>query len=230
MRRFALIIPAAGAGLRMKTEIPKPFLIIDDKPVLFHTLSSFSGLKGLVQVIVAVNDAYTERTREILESIFSGTQVDFQVVGGGKERQYSILKGLKKVEDVELIAVHDAVRPFVHAREVEECCKVAAESGGAVLGIKVRDTLKEVNTQKVILNTPDRSVFWQAQTPQVFQASLIKEAYKIALKKHITATDDASLVERIGGKVKMVEGSSLNIKITYPEDLKFAQNILKDWE
>jgi len=230
VKPFALIIPAAGAGLRMKTEIPKPFLSIDDKPILFHTLSSFLGLPGLVQVIVAVNDAYAEITGEILESLFSRTQVDFQVVSGGEERQHSILNGLQKVQDVELIAVHDAVRPFVHARKIEECCEVAAEVGGAVLGIRVRDTLKEVDEQHMILNTPDRSIFWQAQTPQVFRATLIKKAYELAWKENIAATDDASLVEQVGGRVKMVEGSSLNIKLTYPEDLEFAENILKGWE
>jgi len=229
--RLALIIPAAGSGSRMKAELPKPFLEVNGKPILYHTLNSFGKIEGLAKVVVVVHPGYSSQADEILKSLFYNTKVSYQIAEGGKERQYSILNGLQKVEDdVELIAVHDAVRPFVDPRDVEKCCKVAAENGGAVLGVRARDTLKQVDKNNVILNTPDRSLFWQAQTPQIFRLELFKKAYETAMKKNTIATDDASLVEKIGGKVVMVEGNSLNIKITYPEDLIFAEKILQGRE
>jgi len=230
VRRITLIIPAAGSGSRMKAEVPKPFLMLGKQPILFHTLKRFGKIEGLVQVIVAVDNRYQSNAEEILNSIFETTEVSYQVVEGGKERQYSILNALKKVDNSDLVAVHDAVRPFVKTSEIEKCCKTAVKTGGAVLGIKVRDTIKEVNKDDTILKTPDRSRFWQAQTPQVFQTALIKKAYEAAVKENVNATDDAALVERIGAKVKMVEGSASNIKITFPEDLILATHILKKWE
>lgn len=214
----------------MKAEVPKPFLMLGKQPILFHTLKRFGKIEGLVQVIVAVDNRYQSNAEEILNSIFETTEVSYQVVEGGKERQYSILNALKKVDNSDLVAVHDAVRPFVKTSEIEKCCKTAVKTGGAVLGIKVRDTIKEVNKDDTILKTPDRSRFWQAQTPQVFQTALIKKAYEAAVKENVNATDDAALVERIGAKVKMVEGSASNIKITFPEDLILATHILKKWE
>jgi len=214
----------------MKAEIPKPFLEVKGKPILFHTLKRFGEIEDLVQVIVAVDSRYHSNAEEILSSLFDTNKVNYQIVKGGKERQYSILNALHKVDNSELVAVHDAVRPFVKTSEIEKCCKTAVETGGAVLGIKVRDTIKEVNNENTIVKTPDRSLFWQAQTPQVFQTALIKKAYETAITDNVIATDDAALVERIGAKVKMVEGSALNIKITFPEDLILATYILEKWE
>lgn len=152
-----------------------------------------------------------------------------RVVEGAEERQYSIANALKVLHmDAQLVAVHDAVRPFVKPAHILKCCELARKSGGAVLGVPAKDTIKMADGNGVITSTPARKNLWQAQTPQVFKKELLLKAYELALAEGFFGTDDASLVERIGGKMQMVEGDRENLKITYPVDLKIAELILSN--
>ncbi len=225
---MAVIIPAAGSGTRLGSRLPKPFIEIGGKSILERTISRFLKIDCLHQVIVATSSEYILTLEQIFSS-FPHSHVNFIVVEGGNERQHSIYNALKKVQpEIELVAVHDAVRPFVSVENIFECISVAKEVGGAVLGVPAKDTIKKINSEGVILETPNRAQLWQAQTPQIFQKALLGKAYDIAIKDGFLGTDDASLVEHIGGVVKMVEGDRANLKITYPIDLKIAELLIQE--
>lgn len=207
-------------------ETPKPYIRIAGKPILEHTLLAFSKMKEIEQVIVSTSEAYIKVTGEILDSVFPNENT--RVVIGGTERQDSIRNALQFIDDqIDLIGVHDAVRPFVSAEDIKECLQVARQSGGAVMGVPAKDTIKRVDADLQILETPSRKSLWQAQTPQFFQKPLLLNAYQYAQEHGFVGTDDASLVEKIGGSVVMVEGRRENFKITYPIDLQLAELLLK---
>lgn len=224
-QQLALIIPAAGKGERLGWDIPKPYIEIAGQTILEHTLSKFREVSGLGEVIVSTSSEYMEMTAKILEKVFSDTKCT--VVKGGAERQDSIRNALEKISDkTGLIAVHDAVRPFVKKDEIENCIQEASRSGGAVLAIPARDTIKVARKNLEIEETPDRKKLWQAQTPQIFWAALLREAYDYASDHDFLGSDDSSLVEKIGGKVVLVKGSSENFKLTHPHDLRIARYLM----
>lgn len=225
MRSLSVIIPAAGSGVRMGAEVPKPFIKLGDRTILEHTISRFTESPLVGQIIIATSASYVTEIEAMQHEL--PDSISFHVVEGGSERQYSIFNALKVVsKDMKFVAVHDAVRPFIRAELIAACVEVAREKGGAVVGVPAKDTIKKVNKDELITSTPDRSYLWQAQTPQVFQRSLLMKAYESALQDDFVGTDDASLVERIGGEVKMVMGDRENLKITYPIDLQIAELIL----
>ncbi len=225
---MAVIIPAAGSGTRLGSRLPKPFIEIGGKSILERTISRFLKIDCLRQVIVATSPEYVPVLEQMFSS-FSNSTIEFTVVEGGSERQHSIFNALKMVRrEIELVAVHDAVRPFVSVENILQCISVAEQVGGAVLGVPAKDTIKKVNSEGVIVETPKRAQLWQAQTPQIFQKALLGKAYDIAIKEGFFGTDDSSLVEHIGGKVKMVEGDRSNLKITYPIDLKIAELLIQE--
>lgn len=227
MTKLSVIIPAAGSGVRMGSPVPKPFIELGGKSILYHTLKRFLVCEQLVEVLISCQAEYMPQVKEIFKDL-NHSSVEFKIVEGGSERQYSIYNALQQVDErVDLVAVHDAVRPFVKKEQIEECCSVATKYGGAVLGVPAKDTIKKVDRHNIIQETPDRSFLWQAQTPQVFQKELLLKAYENAIKEKLVGTDDSSLVERIGGEVVMVEGDRENLKITYPIDLEVAELILE---
>lgn len=220
-------MPAAGAGKRLGEQIPKPYLMIAGKTVLEHTLQAFANVNSLGEVIVATSEEYVDQTKEILERVFP--QINTYVVLGGDERQDSIRNALAKISGkTGLIAVHDAVRPFVELKEINKCINGATRWGGAILGTPAKNTIKKVNSNLEITDTPDRSTLWEAQTPQIFWAALVREAYDYAYNNNVKGFDDSSLVEKIGGKVVLIKGSDKNFKITYPTDLKIAEYLIKE--
>lgn len=222
----ALIIPAAGAGKRMQRELPKPFITLGDQPVLAHTVRRFLKLDGLQQIIVATSDDYLAKTRSILSEVVD-SQISWQCVEGGEERQQSVYNALQEVAEVDQVLVHDAVRPFVELALIKQCCRQAEETGAAIPGFPCKETLKKIDDERWVVETPERKYMWQVQTPQVFDTDLLKEAYGWAASQNYVGTDDASLVEWLGKPVKIVEGSPKNIKITYPQDLELARILLK---
>lgn len=222
---FSLIIPAAGLGKRMETEVPKPYLMLGDKSVLEHALRCFTDIPGLLQVIIATSPVYRKQTDELLNILFPGTAT--VIVNGGQERQDSVFNALKHVhEEAELIAVHDAVRPFAPKKAIYACLQKANDQQGAILGVPVKDTIKRVDDHRCIKETPSRSELWQAQTPQIFDRKLLSKAYSAAAAEKRIGTDDASLIEAVGGAVHIVEGSRDNFKLTYPLDFKTAELLL----
>lgn len=225
LTKATLIIPAAGSGSRLNRETPKPFLEISGKTILEHTILRFLGLESLGQVVVATSPLYLNKAEEILNNVLP-EHILFHVIEGGAERQHSIFNTLKFVDDGNLAIVHDAVRPFVELQHIENCCKAAMQTGASVLGVPAKDTIKKIDKDQMILDTPSRSFLWQAQTPQVFKKEILQEAYQKAFEENFIGTDDASLVERLGHPVKMVEGDRSNFKITYPLDFKLAKLLL----
>lgn len=209
----------------MQKEIPKPYLKIAGLSILEHTLRPFVLLNGLRQVIIATSDEYIASAEEILGNVFP-EKMGVKVISGGDQRQHSIYNALQEVGLVNLVMVHDAVRPFATKQEIEKCCRGAEQFGAAILGIPAKDTIKRIDENQFVQDTPDRSSVWQTQTPQVFQKELLVEAYEDAVNTGFLGTDDASLVERLGKSVKMVRGSRSNFKITYPLDLELAKLIV----
>lgn len=224
-QQLGLIIPAAGAGARLGEDVPKPYLSLAGKTILEHTLTAFTSIKSIGEVIVSTSENYVEITEELLLRLFPN--VTCHVVIGGEQRQDSIRNALNKISGkTGLIAVHDAVRPFVKVNDIEKCINEAVRWGGAVLAVPAKDTIKVVNANLEIKDTPNRKYLWNAQTPQVFWAALLREAYDYAAQHNILGSDDSSLVEKIGGKVVLVKGSTKNFKITYPVDLEIAEFML----
>lgn len=223
------IIPAAGSGSRLGGQIPKQFLEIAGAPILAHTISRFIECDDIAAIAVALPadrfDEFRARNRgaRSIKPIF--------YVNGGTERSDSILNALEAVAELnpEIVAVHDAVRPFVTTAQISAVITKAKEVGAAILALPATDTIKEVE-HGLIVRTIDRRRIWRAQTPQAFRYELLmqanQEARAAGLPSALT-TDDSLLVERLGVPVAVVEGSPNNIKITTPEDLILAENLFE---
>jgi 2-C-methyl-D-erythritol 4-phosphate cytidylyltransferase len=223
----ALIIPAAGEGKRMQRKQAKPFISLHGQPILGHTIQRFLSVSGLKQILIAATPDYLSTVRQILRQT-AGNSILWNVVEGGATRQQSIGNALKRLSKVDLVMVHDAVRPFVTKALIEKCCRKAEKTGAAVPGLPCKNTLKIIDKNHLVRKTPDRDQLWQIQTPQIFNAGLLKKAYSYASRSRYVGTDDASLVERLGEPVKVVQGSADNIKLTYPRDLQLADLIFKN--
>lgn len=223
--RVTALIPSAGLGKRMGVERPKQFLIINGLPILVYTLKVFESAPEVDEVNLIIHKGEEDHCQKIIEEY--NLKKVLKIVFGGKTRQESVYNGLKEVNsETDIVVVHDAVRPFVTSDMIKKSIKAAGYSGGAVVAIPVRDTLKYVLEKCNIERSINRSNLWLAQTPQAFKLEIIKEGYHKAYLDNFLGTDDASLVERLGYKVKVIEGSYANIKITAPEDIIFAQKMI----
>jgi 2-C-methyl-D-erythritol 4-phosphate cytidylyltransferase len=222
------IIPAAGSGSRFGGQIPKQFVEIAGAPVIVHTLRRFDECDEIGAIIIALRPEEIERFELSLPA--HGIRKPVLLVGGGAERGDSILNALEAAKEFrpEIVAVHDAVRPFVTPERISAVIARAREIGAAILALPATDTIKEVENG-LIRRTIDRRVIWRAQTPQAFRYDLLLRANEEARAAGLpsaTVTDDAFLVERLGLAVAVVEGSPNNIKITTPEDLILAEKLL----
>ena len=224
--KVTAIIPAAGKGKRMLHSVPKHFIRLEDKPVLAYTLDVFERCPDVNQVLVVSRSGEENYClKEVVEKY--GYKKVLKIVIGGDRRQDSVYNGIKELdEDTDIVLVHDGVRPFVSQNTLSEAIKLAIFADGVVTAVPVKDTIKYVGDDGIIRATPDRSSLWHAQTPQVFKRRILEEAYVRAYNDKYTGTDDSALVERLGYKVKIVEGTADNIKITTKEDLLFAEVIL----
>ena len=224
--KVTAIITAAGKGKRMLHSVPKHFIRLEDKPVLAHTLDVFERCPDVNQVLVVSRSGEENYClKEVVEKY--GYKKVLKIVIGGDRRQDSVYNGIKELdEDTDIVLVHDGVRPFVSQNTLSEAIKLAIFADGVVTAVPVKDTIKYVGDDGIIRATPDRSSLWHAQTPQVFKRRILEEAYVRAYNDKYSGTDESSLVERLGYKVKIVEGTADNIKITTKEDLLFAEVIL----
>ena len=221
------IIPAGGAGKRLKSHVAKQYLLLNRLPVLLHTLKVFQKSKVIDNIILAVPQDDLVSIRHELIDKYRLTKVTI-IVAGGKERQDSVRNSLLAINDkCDIVVIHDGVRPFVTQDLIKQIVAAAKTGGAAVAGVKAKDTIKETKKDNMIAATIPRQNLWLTQTPQAFKFELLKEAYKSAYDEKFYGTDDASLVERIGEKVKMIEGSYENIKITTSEDLIIAEALMK---
>lgn len=224
---YQVIIPAAGQGKRMGAGKNKLLIELNAIPVLIHTLLVFEKDDKCSEIILAIHPQDEAEFTALLEK-YKISKVK-GLIPGGKERQDSIYNALKTVHGEGIIMVHDAARPFIKIADIHRLAEAAKKSGAAIIGVPAKDTMKKVSNGAV-LETIDRSSLWVVQTPQAFRISLLKEAYKKAEAALFTGTDDASLVERLGAAITMVEGDYDNIKLTTPEDLYFADAILRKRE
>ena len=209
----------------MKNTVRKQYLEIDGIPILARTISAFEKHSDIHQIFVVVPESdFDFCSSHILTHVKNNS---VRLVAGGKERQDSVFNGIMAMpQDTSIVVVHDGVRPFVEPEKITACIAGAAKYNAAMLGIPVNDTIKQVDSDNNVSETLERNQLWYAQTPQAFDYYLIKKAHELAREEGFNATDDAALVERMGGTVKMIEGDKTNIKITTPEDLKMAELIL----
>ncbi|WAA09455.1 2-C-methyl-D-erythritol 4-phosphate cytidylyltransferase [Fervidibacillus albus] len=222
--QYKVIIPAAGMGKRMGYGKNKLFIPIRHTPIIVHTLAIFEKDEWCKEIILVIN----EKEREEIESLIQSYEITkvSKIINGGSERQQSVYAGLKTVNgDEEIVLIHDGARPMVNIAHIRKLVQEASLKGAAVLGVPVKDTIKKVK-DGIVMETIDRATLWSIQTPQAFRASVIKTAHESAEKDRFLGTDDASLVERIGQNVIIIEGDYENIKITTKEDLFFAESLL----
>ncbi len=220
MKKTALIV-AGGSGLRMGSLIPKQFLLLHNKPILQHTLEKFYS-SGVFDSIILVLPKSERQNWNRLIAEYNIT-VPHTIVDGGSSRYESVKNGLSKISDDGFIAIHDGVRPFVTTELIERCMNELILQNNAIPAVSITDSLRKVEgTSSEIV---DRELFKAIQTPQCFYTTLLKEAYDLA--DDGSMTDDASVFEKAGNKIHLIEGDSGNIKITVPIDLARAEAMLK---
>src|SRR5271154_811989 len=229
--RVSVILPAAGLGTRMGREKSgvsrKQFMLLEGAPILIHTIRKFLRVPVIGEIVVALRKEDLDWARGLVHQEHPGRPVRF--VEGGESRQESVENGLAALPpDTELVAVHDAVRPFIDTDLIERVINEAAQTGAAIVGIVPVDTVKRVHKNKIRATLP-REHLVLAQTPQVFRFDLLKKAFEMAREDSFLGTDESSLVERLEQvDVSVVQGSDRNIKITKPTDMELARLFLDE--
>lgn len=225
-----VIIPAAGSGKRMGKETPKPYLTLAGQPLILHTLIKFQNSECVDDIVLVVRKNELAWVKDEIITGYHLTKVT-QVIEGGKERQDSVACGLKQIWDVnennDIVIVHDGARPFVSQDMIQECINGTQSHGACIVGLKITDTIKQIDSANMIKGTIPQRQLWIAQTPQCFRLSLLKEAFLCAEREGFYGTDEASLVERLPHPIRVIPGSFWNIKITYPRDIRIAEKIIK---
>lgn len=217
------IVPSAGLGVRFGSKIAKPFYLIAGKPILIHTLLALEKSSFISKIILVINKTEEDvLNRELEKENFAKIAA---VVEGADTRYGSVKNGIQAIKgSFDFVLIHDGVRPFIDDDLIGRCVLEAEKSGSGVAAVPLKSTIKKISPNFEVSTTLKRNLIWEIQTPQVFKFDLISRAYKAKPRGEVT--DDASLVERLGVRVKIVTGSYYNIKITTPEDLVFADAIM----
>lgn len=216
MTKYAIIV-AGGKGTRMKSGVPKQFLLLNGKPVLFHTLECFHHFDPLLKIILVLPRKHFSQWKKLCARY--NFFLPHSIVAGGRERFFSIKNGLNLIEEKSIVAIHDGVRPLVSKKTIKSCFDTASRKGNAVPVISVTESLRQKKKKGSI--RVNRDDFFIVQTPQCFDSEILKKAYGHKYSKEFT--DDASVVEKYGKKIFLTEGNLENIKITSPADLKVAE-------
>jgi len=221
MKKYAVIV-AGGSGLRMGTVVPKQFLELDGKPVLWYTLTAFLRAFNDLEIILVVPEAHVEKGLEIIRTTFEPDRIGITV--GGETRFHSVKKGLDHIQQHSIVFVHDGVRCLITPELIRTCYDTAIEKGNAIPAVTAVDTirLETINGNQQV----DRNKVRIIQTPQTFYSDIIKAAFEQDYLESFT--DEASVVEKLGVKIHLVEGDSSNIKITRPIDILIAEKILEE--
>lgn len=222
MNKIVLIV-AGGSGIRMNSGIPKQFMLLHNRPILMHTLSVFHRYNRNMEIILALPENQTEKWKELCKT--HEFRILHQVVSGGETRFHTVKKNIAGLPDSSLVAIHDGVRPLVSLDTIDRCFQTASEFGNAVPCIGIPETLRRLNGKRS--RQVNRTKYRLIQTPQVFIADLLKKAYDQDYRPDFT--DDAGVVENLGHTIRLVEGNTENIKITYPQDLIVAGTLLRDY-
>lgn len=227
MEKIAAIVLAAGAGKRMNSTVHKQYMLLNEKPVLYYALKAFeeSEVTEIILVVGAGEEEYCKT--QIIDKY--GIGKIGAIVQGGRERYHSVYAGLKAAQGADYVLIHDGARPLVTADIIRRSIECVRAGQPCVVGVPAKDTIKVLDANGFVKETPDRSTLWQMQTPQTFPYSMIRAAYeKIVSEDDNTVTDDAMVLEKATGqRVKVIEGSYQNLKITTPEDLLVASVYLK---
>lgn len=223
----SVIIVAAGNSTRINSDDAKPLIEVLDKPLIAYSLESFNVCDLINEIIIVSKEEDIVRFSNIVE------EYDFdkvsKIVVGGNERQDSVYNGLKELDEkTNIVLVHDGARPLVSIDVIENAIIECVDKKAVVVGVKVVDTIKVVNEDGTIIDTPNRDNLWIAQTPQIFEYRLITNAYENALNDNFYGTDDSSLVERLGYNIKMVQGDYQNIKVTTDDDLRMIEGLVQN--
>lgn len=216
------IIVAGGAGLRMGAATPKQFLMLDGKPLLYHTIQAFFNAIPNIEVILVLPEAFLELGKEIIDGFFP--QHNIQLTVGGETRFHSVQNGLRLVEKESILFVHDGVRCLVSESLIQRCYASAAETGTAIPVIACKDSVRMVTEDGH--EAIDRNLLRLVQTPQTFHSKILLPAFEIDYKDRFT--DEATVVEAYGLKVTLVQGEDENIKITHPVDLMIAEKMIAE--
>lgn len=226
---FTLIIPAAGSGSRMGYSHNKLFILLGQKPVLWHTLRAFESCPGLEEIILAVRVGEETVLDALLEREAFSRPIRY--AAGGATRQESVWNALQAVRpSSEAVWVHDGARPFIGRDVIGRLLQLPEDRRNAIVAVPAKDTIKRVDRNGIVTDTPDRNGLWLVQTPQVFKRAQLADAYEKAIAAGFAGTDDASLMSWAGYPVCVIEGNYFNIKITTPEDLVLAESIQKHLE
>lgn len=221
-----VIIVAAGSSKRLPTSKRKPFIVLNGKSILIHTLTKFLDLDFIKNIILVVNKKDLKLVAKLLKKF--KIKKDIKLVAGGKTRKDSVYQGLLGIIwQTDYIVVHDVVRPFFNKESLKKLIKAAKIYGASILAIPVVSTIKQISKNLFIEQTLNRQRLWEAQTPQVFKKDVLVRAFRENYKSKKNVTDDASLAENLGIKVKVIRGQDENIKITTFKDLALAKILLK---
>lgn len=222
MTEYAIIV-AGGSGSRMQNDTPKQFLLLDGRPILLHTVEAFAHYSSNLSIILALPSNELSRWEQICKDFY--VNLPMRIVEGGKSRFQSVKNALSYIEiNDSLVAIHDGVRPLIHPDIIDNSFKLARIRGCAVASTKLKESLRIVIKDQT--QSTDRAKYRSIQTPQTFQTHLVKSAYN-KFDDSPEFTDDASVVEKNGQKISLFEGSYENIKITTPDDMLFAEAIIK---
>lgn len=220
MKKFVIIV-AGGSGSRMGSDIPKQFLELNEKPVLMHTMQVFYDYDAAYRIVLVLPSAQQEFWSDLCLSY--NFSVPHQIASGGETRFHSVRNGLETINEAGIVFIHDGVRPLVSHQTIERCDQMAQKSGNAIPVLPVNESLRKRDANGTV--SVDRSLYYSVQTPQTFKSEQIKEAFNQEYDPAFT--DDASVVEKAGFTVHLVEGNPENIKITTPTDFIIAGAFMK---
>ncbi len=224
--RVVAIILAGGAGKRMGAPTNKQFLLLDDKPILVNTLEIFEECRAIHDIYLVVNQKDLPILQEDILEHYKFTKIS-KIVIGGRLRQDSVRNGLEAIDcKCDVVVIHDGARPFVTPSFIEKTVSLMEIYDAIIPAIPVKETIKVVSKEGFVQKTLERNSLWSVQTPQTFKYDLIIKAYRDGMEKKLFGYDDSTFIEYLGKKVKVIEGSPFNIKITTPEDLIIAKGLL----
>ncbi|HOC46178.1 MAG: 2-C-methyl-D-erythritol 4-phosphate cytidylyltransferase [Syntrophorhabdaceae bacterium] len=225
MRTIAIIL-AGGAGKRMGTATNKQFLVIENKPIIVHTLQIFEDCRAIDGIYLVVNQKDLPLIQEEILETYKFNKI-MKLVIGGKLRQDSVRNGLEAIEHAcDIVVIHDGARPFITPTFIEKGIFLMEMYDAVIPALPMQDTVKVISKEGFVVKTLARESLWHVQTPQTFKYPLIVKAYREGMARKHYGYDDATFVEHLGKKVKVIEGSPYNMKITTPEDLTIARGLL----
>ncbi len=231
--RCAAVILAGGTGRRMGNAIPKQYMDLHGRPVLYYSMKTFSDIEFIDEIVIVAAKDQIEKVQHDIVDLYGLHKIS-AVVPGGRERYHSVSKGLEALPaDTDYVFIHDGARPFVNAYTIERCLHYAEKNRAAVAGVKAKDTIKIADDDSMVQSTPDRGHVWMVQTPQTFEYTLIRDAYRRLLDDEdrmkaagIAVTDDTMVAKMYADvDARLVESTYDNIKITTPEDMELAKMI-----